>query len=357
MMFSKLQAAAAWAIPASAIFALSILWWAWDGYSAEDVATSCAVAATGGAKQPELPKMRVIRELQAPGPVAYLTWSSDGTKLAAPILTAGADLPGGLHLPSAFGDRIVVWRSEGPVIRTFSRSSTFFNLSSTVAFVGGDAQVATPMWLSKEAAFFVFDIETGEVVHVVAGPYPDDSRTRLVAASPDQSILAASFAFGIKPVVLYSTRDWTSLGELQEVPKYFVEMPTDLAFSHDGRHLAVSRIDGSVLIYDVSSRQVVQRLAAFTREAPAGKLAWSPDDAMLAVGAGGLGANYPVRVFRTEDASRVSAHDGPPPSPDPHIAWPIDDVAWSPGDNFRPPDIARFRGWNHWAFRAWGADQ
>jgi transposase-like protein len=24
---------------------------------------------------------------------------------------------------------------------------------------------------------------------------------------------------------------------------------------------------------------------------------------------------------------------------------------------FRPPDIARFRGWNHWAFRAWGADQ
>jgi hypothetical protein len=25
--------------------------------------------------------------------------------------------------------------------------------------------------------------------------------------------------------------------------------------------------------------------------------------------------------------------------------------------NFRPPDIARFRGWNHWAFRAWGADQ
>jgi WD40 repeat protein len=313
------------------MLALFVLWWAWDGYSAEDVATSCAVAAAGGAQQPELPKMRVIRELQAPAPVASLTWSSDGTKLAAPILIASAELLG-LHLPSPFGNLIQVWSSDGHVIRSFKRDRAFFNQRSRVAFVGGDAQIATPMWQSKEAAFFVFDVESGEVVREVAGPYPDDSRTRLVAASPDQSVIAVSFAFGVKPVVLYSARDWTEFGEL-EVPRNGAEMPLDLAFSHDGRRLAVSRIDGSVLIYDLSSRQVVQRIAAFTRDAPAGKLAWSPDDRMVAVGAGGLGANYPVRVFRTDDGSRVSAYDGAPPSPDRRIAWPIGGVAWRPGDN------------------------
>jgi WD40 repeat protein len=95
----------------------------------------------------------------------------------------------------------------------------------------------------------------------------------------------------------------------------------------------VSRIDGFVLIYDVTSRQVVQKIAAFTREAPARSLAWSPDDGMLAVGAGGLRANYPVRVFRTEDGSRISTYDGAPPSVDMRVAWPIGGVAWSPGDN------------------------
>jgi hypothetical protein len=229
MMTSRnLTAAARWAIPASAMLALFALWWAWDGYSAEEVSMSCAVAGAGASQQPELPKMRVIRELQAPAPVAALTWSSDGMKIAAPILIASPDILG-VPLPSAFGNLIQVWSSDGHVIQSFKRDRAFFDQFSTIAFVGGNRQIATPMWQSKEAAFFVFDIESGEVVREVAGPYPDNSRTRLVTASPDQSVIAVSFAFGVKPVVLYSTQDWQELGELEvpaNTPRCHVVLPS-----------------------------------------------------------------------------------------------------------------------------------
>src|SRR5262249_11884008 len=116
-----------------------------------------------------------VRELETPGPVSRLLWSSDGTKLAACILGPGADMPFiGTHLPSPFGSLITIWSADGKVFRKLQRQKPFFQNLDIFAFVAGDKQiVAPPSMQSNTLAFSVFDINTGEIVHEVTGSCPD----------------------------------------------------------------------------------------------------------------------------------------------------------------------------------------
>src|SRR5262249_54477428 len=118
---------------------------------------------------PDLPKLQVVRELQAPGPVSRLLWSSDGAKLAAYILGPGRVWPLiGTLLPSPFGSLITIWNADGKVFRKLQRPQPFFQTLDTFAFVAGDKQiVAPPSMQSNTLAFSVFDIDTGEIVHEV----------------------------------------------------------------------------------------------------------------------------------------------------------------------------------------------
>jgi len=321
---------------------------------------SCADSASGvpaagpidSAQRPGLPKLQIVRELQTPGPVSSMLWSSDGNKLAASSLISGADIPGargapGMHIPSPFGSLITIWDADGQVFRKLQRPQPFFQVLDTFAFVAGNKQiVAPPSMQSNILAFSVFDIDTGEIIQEVAGSHPDRPRNvnaaTVVAASPDQSLLALTFGRALaQPVALYSTRDWSKLADLPDGPQNGAQRPNVLAFSNDGKFLAVGRGDRIAVIYDLGLRQVIQRIDVFPdRLGGASAIAFSPDGSMIAVGSGSLAYGYRlpsgstetvpphdlVRVFSTKDGSRIAVYPKP--------FYPAYGVAWSPDGRF-----------------------
>lgn len=262
----------------------------------------------------DLPELQFVHEFPTLGPVASMLWTSDGSKLAtADILPS----PSGalVRLPSPFGKSITIWDSDGQAVRTLARPQPFITAADNFAFVGGDKQVvAPPMLSSNSQAFSVFDVDSGEIVHEVAGPFPDKAlwynRVRQFAASPDQSILTLVFP-QTETIALYSTRDWSKLGDLQ--PPYPSSHPSKMVMSHDGKLVAVGSRFADV--YSLQSRKIVQRITV-----PYGVnwVAFNSDDSMIAV------ATDTVRVFGVATASLVAAY----PS-----SLNIDSIAWIPNSS------------------------
>jgi WD40 repeat protein len=258
--------------------------------------------------------------------IASLIWSSDGAQLAASSFGVGAPMPFIGRLPVTVGNLITIWNADGQVLRTLQQPKPFFELSNNFAFVAADKQVAAPTLGSEKLAFWVFEVESGEIVHEIPATNHDpQNRTRalLLVASPDQSILAATFP-GTQPVALYSTRDWSKLADLPDAPRNDAQTPNAAAFSRDGRLLAVGT-GRDVLVYDVSSRQAVQRINAF--ETPGNyvsHVAFSPDGNLIA--ASTPSTDRPVRVFSTKDASPAAVYSEP--------AGDIFGLAWSPDGRF-----------------------
>ena len=310
------------------------------------------------AQQPMLPKLEVIRELQTPGHVSALLWTSDGTKLAAYSRLSGADLLG-VHIPSPFGNLITIWDAEGQLIRQIRRPQPFFETLDTFAFVAGNTQIAAPpSIMSNDLAFSVFDIATGEVVHEVAGAYPGKPRNinaaKGLVASPDQSILAVTLGRArAQPGALYSTRDWSKLADLADAPKNAAEDPIALAFSNDGSFLGVGRPDSNVLIYDVSSRQVLRRIDAFPDiYGGTSSIAFSPDGSMIAVGTNGVARHKPpsgrTQTVSPEHPVRVfNARGGGPVAVCPEPLYTTDGLAWSTDSRF-VLYITRYRKLHIW---------
>jgi WD40 repeat protein len=255
---------------------------------------------------PPLPSLKLVREWKTPGTVSALAWSSDGAQLAALVHDRVSIF--GFSLPAG-GNRLSVWDAQGRAIREFQSPSPFFVIGERLAFVAGNKQVVAPP-MPAPSAFSVFDIESGDI-RDVAGPNPDKphafNATALLAASPDQTIVAAAF-YHEQPVALYSTRDWTKLADLPEAPKDPAEKPLALTFSNDGALLAVA-ISSTARIYDVNTRRVVQRIDAFGRDiVPAEDVAFNPDGSKLAVSALGLYPHEPVRVFDRETGVRIAKY-------------------------------------------------
>lgn len=144
----------------------------------------------------------------------------------------------------------------------------------------------------------------------------------MIAASPDQSLLAVSFGRALaQPVALYSTRDWTKLADLDD-PRKAARRSNVLTFSEHGKFLAVDQAR-TVLIYDLASRQIVRRINSF----PDGlccvsAIAFSPDGNRIAVGFGSLASHRRlpdgsietippkdlVHVFGIKDGSPVAVY-------------------------------------------------
>lgn len=284
-----------------------------------------------------LPELRIIRELPRSGSTFAVAWSSDGREIAA------FSLQGGNPFPGAGGDVLTIWNADGQVVRELRQSHMFFTTSDNFVFIDNNKKiVAPPSYASHDLAFSIFDIETGKIVHEAEGLHPDRPRNSnaasVLAVSPDQSTLAVIVGPSpSQPVALYSTQDWARLA----LPETLTIGPSKLAFSRDGKFLAVSRSDNKILIYDLSSKQVSQRIDPFSDLfSPNGGIAFSPDGSMIAVGTAALVTakslpngkttyTYPkdvVRVFRTKDASQVAVYSAP--------TFAVRDLAWSPDASF-----------------------
>jgi len=321
-----------------------------EGITCRDLASGLSTPCSHeGPRQSGLPGLQVVRELQTPGPVSSVLWSSDGTKLAASSLGAGADLPFvfGAHIPSPFGSLITIWNADGQVFRKLERPKPFFGAVDTFAFVAGDKQiVAPPSMQSNDLGFSVFDIDTGEILREIAGSYPGKPRNvnaaTVVAASHDQSLLALTFGRALpQPVALYSTRDWSKIADLPEGPTNAAQRPKVVAFSKDNKFLAVGRVDDMALIYDLVNRHVIQRINVFPDRAGSGNsIAIHPEGSMIAVSSGDRAQNSKlpngrveivtprdlVRVFSIKDGSRLATY----PEPSDGACC----VTWSPDGRF-----------------------
>jgi WD40 repeat protein len=295
-----------------------------------------------------LPNLELIQELTRPHGTSSLTWSSDGSKLAAYMVA-----PGPL---SVDGKLLTVWNADGQILREIEPPDFFFSSDDPLAFVAGGKQLATTPWFkSITLGFMVFDIESGKVVREIEGPERDrgrpDNAAVALASSPDQSILAVVFGRGRShPVALYSTRDWSKVATLMASrPTH----PKELAFSPDGRFLAVIDL-WYVRIYDIVSKQRIQVINPFddglTAVQPFGPedMAFSPDGTLIAVAAAhaqGPKIANPLRIFRVDNGARVGS------SPIPLTV--IHRLAWSLNGHV----IAFTAGWGKDELHLWDPSQ
>jgi len=320
---------------------------------AEDASASSGAAASA---QQQLPELRYVRTLPAPNEfynygtlqsgTSRLTWSPDGERLAAYIRS---------------GLAIMTWSPDGKYQYEFPRYASFGLDSDLLGFVSGHSQIVTSPAAERrnsedeekvtQNAFSVMDPATGKVLRGVPGPNPGKTFRENIAwhqaISPDQALLAVIYhPYAGRSIGVYSTRDWQRIAEIgigdSNRPVSPLEVARALAFSPDGKKLAVARGDNNrVDIFEVGSWTLLRSIEAFPETAPPTRgrilisvIAFSPDGMMIAVGSSSGGTYWhhpngslapagvgkpveefppdPLRVFRVDDGSLVASASGFP---------------------------------------------
>ncbi len=146
-----------------------------------------------------------------------------------------------------------------------------------------------------------------------------------VAISPDGETLAVAGSAGVwlyemNTLNLIGLLEWH--GEMGPEPS----MKWAIAWSPDGRMLASGSVDGTVSLWDVTTREELAVLEAHTGHARAwvNSVAWSPDGRTLASGNTGWGDGEPatVRLWDVASGEQVDVLEG-------HTGE-VSGVAWSP---------------------------
>jgi WD40 repeat protein len=159
-------------------------------------------------------------------------------------------------------------------------------------------------------AFSVIDAESGKILHNISGPHPDglarDNTATDLAVSPDERFVAAICGHPRPQIEIYSTIDWKPIGTLNLRTSERDDTPRRLAFSPDGKMLAVIELfSGRIKFFQVGSWILSGSLVAYpdevrpTHSALLEALAFSPDSAMIAVGSyqGGSRWTHPNGIF------------------------------------------------------------
>ena len=149
----------------------------------------------------------------------------------------------------------------------------------------------TQLVTSKGTQVVVLDASTGAEVRTLDGhtaPEATDDAGLVIwdiSVSGDGTIASAG-ADG-------TVRLWSKDGTPGAVLEPGTEWPTDVAFSPDGKQLAISNVDAPLEIWDVAKAAKVTELDV----EPQGPLAWSPDGTMLATATAKPGGEAQVRVW------------------------------------------------------------
>jgi WD40 repeat protein len=251
-----------------------------------------------------------------------VTWSPDGSKLAA---------------YSDFGRAVQIWDSHGAALKHFSRAGAY--IGHSIEFTPDGRTLITPAAddsaTGDKLALSLWDIERGSIAKDVEGPQPAQNwrYNRAVAfdLSPDGATLAliSSPMLG-QPVTLYATKDWTKqrgipIGDGPSHP----DGAQAVAFSPDGRTLAIGLLGGKVVLTDLTRPDAPPRTIEIYPAANltgVQALAFSPDGKLLATGSTkpsvARGDATPgVEVRRVSDGSLIAAH--------PAALAPIRQLVWS----------------------------
>ena len=189
---------------------------------------------------------KVLRSFSLESPALVLAYSGDGRRILAGCGKSAA------VFDSATGNRLASWAAHGEDIGAIACSRD----GSLIATASGYERVK--LWKGDGAPLRT--LESGpEVLNVAVFPGGD----RVAEAASDTKLRIFS----------------ASSGALQRAVEFAMACPV-IAFSSDGRTLAVGSVDGSVSLLDAASGE--SRGALGRHAIPVGRAAFSPDGKRLA---------------------------------------------------------------------------
>jgi hypothetical protein len=274
-----------------------------------------------GPQQRGLPSLHLARTLSVRNggrQTWELSWSPDGERIAtyagAGILTSSPD--------GEYEKELPLRRSPLGVLGYISGHRLL--IASPVSEIGAEAR-ATSLLLS------VIDAEAGKVLRDIPGCHPGRppgyNAASDLAVSPDERFVAVICGSLETQVDIYSPVDWRKVAtlDLRTVEKADPLGPRDLAFSPNGKTLAVIHRNGQIRFFEVGSWTLSGSLLTYADLPPRGLvggdvLAFSPDGTMIAVGVdrGGSRWTYPNGIF----GSGILKHEVPA---DPLLVYRISD--------------------------------
>ncbi|MGD2207204.1 MAG: WD40 repeat domain-containing protein, partial [Anaerolineae bacterium] len=149
--------------------------------------------------------------------------------------SVGAFLPGEMLLTTYRQSGVTVWDiTSGEEVRFYARMGRYFS---------PDGQLSASRGQNGQA--ILFDMETGEEVHVLGKPGTDVLR---LAFSPDGALLASTRRMW-QTVTLWDV----STGQVARVLRWHWNHIFGIAFSPDGRLLATGAYDGVIKVWDTAT--------------------------------------------------------------------------------------------------------
>lgn len=219
--------------------------------------------------------------------LSHIAWSNDGKMIAA------------------YNDAlssISVWNTNSGSLVSHVTRTNILNPDIPLAF-SKDGKVliaAAPVEDRSLPAVSLLDVASGQLIQNVPGPFPAegwrDNIAHLTAFSPaTQTLIAAFGSLGGKTLVAYRFDKDDRLSPLTTIDAADVPIAR-LAFSPNGKLLAVGSVDGTVTIYETVTWKAVDKADFFPESltiSGEGKnsifsLAFSPTGKALAAGAFGI---------------------------------------------------------------------
>ena len=288
-------------------------------------------------------KVREELDLATPGSAVAVTWSADGSALAA---------------ASNYGGVLTVWDRAGHLVRQIQRIGGGPTLGGSLAFIHGSSQLVFPPPQTPNAstALAVWDVSTGQIIKTVDGPQPGDESALNVAEhfmmTPDHALLAAATrtAGGWKNfrdnLIIYETGSW----QVIHTAALLHGAPSLCVFAN-GRFIGTGSVSGGrVSIVETRTGEIVKDFQAYEESkygsSLLGAIAGSPAGDLLMVGVtstvlyGGEYLGTPeqrawaeardsteaVRLFRVKDGAQVSTFSA--------AKGPIRQAMWDPKGRF-----------------------
>lgn len=298
----------------------------------------CEAASPGPVRV--IPEVSKLADLETPGAALAVSWSDDGSALAA---------------ASDWGQALSVWSRDGRLVQRIRRGGGGPTLGGSITLVHGSSLLVFPQGTKDPStAFFVWDVATGAVTKQILGPLPGGDKAYNLAQhftrAGDLLVASTTFAKNFRQhrlernVMAFDTRSWEMLYAVT------AENEVDsLSLFSNGRLLALgSRVHERISILDAHSGATISEFPAYEHpDSPYGSLnigaiAGSPAGDLVFGGVGlvvlhGAYANTPeqhaweksienAHVYRVRDGSVMAAfNDG---------ALPIRQAMWDPKGRF-----------------------